>query len=308
MTPDEPVSAVQDEYSLWRRRPEKTITPVFAELSLGLVPYTPWGEVSRPEPGTRMRLSARETAEDSLPRFTPEALGANMAMVDLLKETAENKRAVGTMGLLEVLKQGRSIKKYTPEKIPQNKITRILQAGLLSASSRSVRPREFIVVRNESTLKYLAECRDGGHAEMPAEADCAIIVVAEIKDCSVAMANTHLMADSLGVGNCRIQGIFARSTVWLPRNICVKTAFSRNLKITVILSLGLPEASPDSNSMDNLHWEKVNRDSYQKKQWIQFLTPPITSIPYTSKPEQPVNSVEDGGQPTAHEYGADYWR
>ena len=68
------------------------------------------------------------------------------------------------------------------------------------------------MVRDKETLAHLSRCRTAG-AGMLAKADCAIVVVADeakcdvwIEDCSIAMANMHLMADALGLGSCWVQG------------------------------------------------------------------------------------------------------
>ena len=116
------------------------------------------------------------------------------------------------MNLLSIFQQRHSIRKYTGAPIDDAALTQIIQAGLLSASSRSIRPWEFIVVKDKDMLRHLSECRTGA-ARMLAGADAAIVIIANaeasdvwIEDCSIAMANMHLMADSLGVGSCWIQG------------------------------------------------------------------------------------------------------
>ena len=116
------------------------------------------------------------------------------------------------MELLEVMQKRRSVRTYTGESVAEKDITSILQAGLLSASGKAIRPWEFIVVRNKETLRNMSQCRVAG-SKMLEAADCAVVVLGDeeksdvwVEDCSVAMANMHLMADSLGVGSCWIQG------------------------------------------------------------------------------------------------------
>ncbi len=89
----QPVTALQNEYSLWWRRPEEDIIPMLEELGIGLVPYSPLGK------GYLTGKINENTAFDSsdfrsqLPRFTPEALKANQALVDLLGQIAVRKQA-----------------------------------------------------------------------------------------------------------------------------------------------------------------------------------------------------------------------
>ena len=114
------------------------------------------------------------------------------------------------MDLLDQMKHRRSVRSYTGQLIAEEALKKVLQAGLLSASSRSIRPWEFVVVRDRKMLQVLSECRIGS-AKMLQHADCAIVVFADaeksdvwVEDCSIAMANMHLMADALGLGSCWI--------------------------------------------------------------------------------------------------------
>jgi aryl-alcohol dehydrogenase-like predicted oxidoreductase len=89
----QPVTALQNEYSLWFRRPEAEVIPILEELGIGLVPYSPLGK------GFLTGKIAEDAKFDSsdfrstLPRFTPEALKTNQALIDLLASTAERKKA-----------------------------------------------------------------------------------------------------------------------------------------------------------------------------------------------------------------------
>ena len=89
----QPVTALQSEYSLWHRVPEKEVIPTLEELGIGLVPYSPLGK------GFLTGKIDENTTFDStdfrstLPRFTPDALKANQAVVDLLGRVAERKQA-----------------------------------------------------------------------------------------------------------------------------------------------------------------------------------------------------------------------
>jgi aryl-alcohol dehydrogenase-like predicted oxidoreductase len=89
----QPVAALQSEYSLWWRRPEAEVLPALEELGIGFVPFSPLGK------GYLTGKIDETTAFDSsdfrstLPRFTPEALKANQALIDLLGSIAERKKA-----------------------------------------------------------------------------------------------------------------------------------------------------------------------------------------------------------------------
>ncbi|HEY6009326.1 MAG TPA: aldo/keto reductase, partial [Geobacteraceae bacterium] len=89
----QPVACVQNEYSLWFRRPEEGLLQTLEELGIGLVPYSPLGK------GFLTGKMDEKTTFDStdfrstLPRFTPQALKANQALVDLLGRIAAEKNA-----------------------------------------------------------------------------------------------------------------------------------------------------------------------------------------------------------------------
>ncbi len=89
----QPVTAVQSEYSLWTRGPEAEVLPTLEELGIGFVPYSPLGK------GFLTGKMNENTTFDStdfrstLPRFTPEALKANQALIDLLGRIAQQKEA-----------------------------------------------------------------------------------------------------------------------------------------------------------------------------------------------------------------------
>lgn len=171
--------------------------------------------------------------------------------------------------MIDILMKRRSIRKYTDERIPKEKLQMIVNAGLVSPTSRNRKPCEFIVVENRETLKKLAGVREHG-ADMLENAAAAIVVMADsevsdvwVEDCSIAMSNMHNTADSIGVGSCWIQGRdryakncqssseYVREMFGVPDRFCLEA----------ILSLGIPAEQPEPHSLDELdqnkvHWEK----------------------------------------------------
>jgi aryl-alcohol dehydrogenase-like predicted oxidoreductase len=89
----QPITAVQSEYSLWWRTPEEDVLPTCEELGIGFVPYSPLGR------GYLTGKIDETTTFDSSdirsrnPRFTPEAIKANQAVIDLLARIGEQKQA-----------------------------------------------------------------------------------------------------------------------------------------------------------------------------------------------------------------------
>jgi aryl-alcohol dehydrogenase-like predicted oxidoreductase len=89
----QPLTALQSEYSLWVRTPEKEVIPTLEELGIGFVTYSPLGK------GFLTGAMNENTKLDStdfrstLPRFTPEAMKANQALIDLIGTIAKRKKA-----------------------------------------------------------------------------------------------------------------------------------------------------------------------------------------------------------------------
>jgi aryl-alcohol dehydrogenase-like predicted oxidoreductase len=89
----QPVTALQNEYSLWWRRPEAEVIPTLEELGIGLVPYSPLGKGFLTGKITENVRFDSSDFRSTLPRFTPEALKANQALVDLIGTIARRKKA-----------------------------------------------------------------------------------------------------------------------------------------------------------------------------------------------------------------------
>jgi aryl-alcohol dehydrogenase-like predicted oxidoreductase len=89
----QPLTALQSEYSLWTRTPEKEVIPTLDELGIGFVPYSPLGKgflTGKMNENTKLDST---DFRSTLPRFTPEAMKTNQALIDLLASIAERKKA-----------------------------------------------------------------------------------------------------------------------------------------------------------------------------------------------------------------------
>jgi aryl-alcohol dehydrogenase-like predicted oxidoreductase len=89
----QPVTALQNEYSLWTRTPEKEVIPTLEELGIGLVAYSPLGKGFLTGKINENTAFDKTDFRNILPRFTPEARKANQALVDLLGKIGERKKA-----------------------------------------------------------------------------------------------------------------------------------------------------------------------------------------------------------------------
>lgn len=174
------------------------------------------------------------------------------------------------MELLDALKKRRSIRRYTEEAVSNEALQKVLEAGLLSPSGRSIRPWELIVVRDRETLKKMAECRTGA-AQMLANASAGIVVLGDeeksdvwVEDCSIVMAYMHLMADSLGLGSCWIQGRLreapgGESTEEYLRSLL---GYPEGMRLEAILSLGMPAVHPEGRALSEVPETKLHYEKY----------------------------------------------
>ena len=175
------------------------------------------------------------------------------------------------MELLEFMRRRRSVRHYTGEAVPEDKLKMVLQAGLLSPSGKGARPWELIVVRDKETLAKLALSRDNAHNQrMTAEADVAIVVVCDsqkadtwVEDGSAVITNMHLMADAAGLGSCWLQGHLRTAADGQSADAYVRQFlhYPENYSLVASLLLGIPakHAAPyelESLPMDKVHYEK----------------------------------------------------
>lgn len=170
------------------------------------------------------------------------------------------------MELLEMLQNRRSVRAYTDQAIPREMLEQVLAAGLLSPSGRKVRPWELIVVTDRAVLDKMVGCRDGS-ARMLAGAQAAVVVVADqektdvwVEDCAIVMSNMHLMADSLGLGSCWVQGRLrqaanGQSTEGYLRDLL---GFPDTYRLEATLALGQPASHPPRQELDDLPREKIH--------------------------------------------------
>ena len=174
------------------------------------------------------------------------------------------------MQLIEMMRNRRSVRTYAPGEIPQEKLDLILEAGMLSASGKAIRPWEFIVVCSPETLRAMTQCRAAG-ANMLEGAAAAVVVLGDsdksdvwVEDCSVAMANMHLMADSLGIGSCWIQGRLREAADGRTAEDYLRELlkFPEHYKLEAILSLGMPLNHPAPHHIGEMPEGKVHRETF----------------------------------------------
>lgn len=160
----------------------------------------------------------------------------------------------------------RSVRKYTGEVVAEDSLEQIVLAGLSAPSGRSLRPVHLFVVRDLETVHALAACRQGASVQMLSCAGAAIVVAAEtdrsdtwIEDCSLVMGYMHLMASSLGLGSCWVQGrgreaADGRSTQDFVFDLL---GIDGDLTLEAVLAIGVPEEPIQARAVADLDASKV---------------------------------------------------
>lgn len=174
------------------------------------------------------------------------------------------------MELLEIMQNRRSVRSYTDEKVSEENLLKILQAGMLVASGKAIYPWEMIVVRDKEMLRKMSNFR-AGTVKMLLEADVAIVVIANTKasdiwveDCSSSITHMHLMADSLGVGSCWVQGRQRPSDDGRMAEEYLRELlkFPEDYALEGLVTLGMPKARPNRRELSDLPMNKVHYETF----------------------------------------------
>lgn len=175
------------------------------------------------------------------------------------------------MEMLNAILHRRSVRQYTDEVIPEEKLNAVLYAGLAAASSKNRRPWEFVVVRNKEMLAKLSDCRPSA-GNLLGKCDTAIVVAADselvdvwVEDCASAMTQMHLMADALGIGSCWLQVRLrtapdgSRETQAVIRELL---GIPEKCSVMAVLTLGMPASHPGPRTVDDLPLNKIHHEHF----------------------------------------------
>jgi nitroreductase len=173
--------------------------------------------------------------------------------------------------LLQTMLNRRSVRKYTGEAVPEDKLKLILQAGLSSATSKNRKPWEFVVVQNKDTLKALGKCRHPQQVFLP-DTPAAIVVLGDasltdvwVEDCSIAMTIMQLEAETLGLGSCWIQirnrmaqGEEQTSNDFVKELLHIPEQY----EVLAILAVGVPDEEKPGRMLEELQYSKIHNEEF----------------------------------------------
>jgi nitroreductase len=171
--------------------------------------------------------------------------------------------------LFNLLKQRRSIRKYSNKKIEKEKIQKLIQGALLSPSSRGLKPWEFILVEDSSILEKLSHSKPGAAFLKNAQLGIVILGNSEkcdvwIEDTSIASTIIHLLSTDLGLGSCWIQ-IRERNydeATSAEEYIRQVLSIPDNIRVLSIISMGYPDETKPAYTEESLSYEKVYLNAY----------------------------------------------
>ena len=171
------------------------------------------------------------------------------------------------MDTMQTMFNRRSTRKYKNESIPEEKVDKILQAGLLAPTSQNRKPCEFYLIKDNDTLAKLSKAKKIG-AGMLSVCDIAIAVFGNskkadtwIEDCSIAMSYMSLMATDQGVGNCWCQMHLRSNLLGKDAEGNVKKIMhiaDDDMRMVGILALGISEKEVQPHTEQDIDWNKVH--------------------------------------------------
>jgi len=181
--------------------------------------------------------------------------------------------------MLNIFYKRRSTRKFSDQKVEEEKIKKLLTAALLAPSSKSSRPWEFIIVDDPSLLSLLAISKPHG-ASLLKHAPLAIIIAGDktksdvwIEDCSIASIFVQLEAESLGLGSCWVQINRRYYNDEITSNEFIHEHFNipDRLEVLSVVGIGYKAVERPPLSEGDIIWDKVSINRY-KNQPI-FTTP-----------------------------------
>ncbi|MGM0420248.1 MAG: nitroreductase family protein [Bacillota bacterium] len=171
---------------------------------------------------------------------------------------------------MQLLMERRSIRNFQDKEIEGEKIQSLLQAGLLSPTSRGSKPWQLIQIDSKDILQKLSEAKAGG-SSFVAGAKMAIVVAADpevsdvwIEDSAIAALNIHLEASDLELGSCWVQIRKRQRQDGSDSEAYVKEVLGLpdNLRVDSIIALGYPAEEKPEHDLDDLPYDQVHYNKY----------------------------------------------
>lgn len=174
--------------------------------------------------------------------------------------------------MLDLLMKRRSIRRYKAMPVEQEKVEELVRAALVSPSSRSINPWEFIVITEQGLLNKLSSAKEHG-SKFLRGAPLGIVVLADgtksdvwVEDTSIASIIIQLVAESMGLGSCwiqirnRMQGPNMTSDQYVKEAL----AIPEHYHVEAIISVGYPDETRRPYSEEDLDYAKVHLNQFNR--------------------------------------------
>ena len=171
---------------------------------------------------------------------------------------------------LELIKQRRSMRKFTDEELTQDEVAMLMKAALMAPTSKRSNSWQFIVVDDKETLQRLAGCKAQA-SQFIADAPLAVVVMADplssdvwIEDAAIASIYIQLQAEDLGLGSCWVQVRNRVTAEGTPSDEYVREVLDIPLQLQVlsIIAIGHKGMERKPFNEEHLQWEKIHLNKY----------------------------------------------
>jgi nitroreductase len=172
--------------------------------------------------------------------------------------------------MIELVRQRRSIRTFTPEKIAPEAVETLVEAALRAPTSRGINPWEFILVDDPELLARLSRAKQHG-AEFLKGAPLGIVVCADgtrsdvwVEDCAIAAIIIQLTAVSLGLGSCwaQIRNRQHGSDESAEARVRELLGLPEQIRVLSILGIGHPAERKSPVPAGKLQREKIKRNRW----------------------------------------------
>ena len=170
----------------------------------------------------------------------------------------------------DLIKNRRSMRKFTEEELTQDEVVALLKAALMSPSSKRTNCWQFVVVDDKETLRKLSRCKAMASSFL-ADAVLGIVVLADplasdvwIEDAAIASLMVQLQAEDLGLGSCWIQVRERFTSDGIPSGEYVHEVLDIPLQLQVLSIIAVGHKGMQRKPFDEEHlqWEKVHVNKY----------------------------------------------
>lgn len=170
----------------------------------------------------------------------------------------------------DLIKNRRSMRKFTDEELTQEEVVALMKAALMAPTSKRSNSWQFVVVDDKEVLRKLSCCKEQA-SQFIADAALAVVVMADsmasdvwIEDASIASIYLQLQAEDLGLGSCWVQvrERFASPGVSSDEYVHEVLDIPLQLQVLSIIAIGHKGMERKPFDEEHLQWEKIHLNSY----------------------------------------------